>query len=1015
MKTNFKWIYALFLVMFIQFSFAQEKTVSGTVTEGGQPLPGVAVVVKGTNNGTQTDFDGNYSIKANVGQTLVFSYIGLKTENITVGSSNTVNVAMSEDNTVLDGVVVEAYRTTAKSKSNIASTTITAKTIEGRPNASFIQSLQAQIPGLNISSGSGSPGSANTTIILRGVGSINGNIEPLFIIDGVPANQVNFRSINPNDIESVSVLKDAAATSAYGNRGANGVIVVKTKRGAYESKLQVRFSSTTGFTTLQEHDYRIMNSRQTLNLQNQFGQGFGSTLSQEEIANYAIDTNWEKFFFRTGVTKDQNLSFTNGGKNTNSFISLGYFDQEGIVPTTDIKRFTLRSNFSGKSDNDKFNYNINMNAAYSVRNQLDQETRGDINGNVLQNPLQGMLSSQPYLDPNVYQNGQQLFNDFGSASFAIVPYMLMDYINPGNITNNINELKLLFNGSASYKLTKDLTFSSTAGIDMTENTRLFARNPQSYLAIVAANGVGSPFPGFVLESNSRDFAFNNTNRLNYNKVINEKHTVDVSVLTEYYKAHLKSMQYTQTGLDPRTYSPGAGTGYIPFDPASPNLHRPTVGAAKAEIGLFSYFALADYDYDSKYGFGASIRRDASFRFVDDYKWGTFWSVSGRWNISKEDFMDGSSFDELKLRASYGTAGNQNIGGVNPYAAASLVRNLYGLGNGYGNAPSLVPTQIANVDARWETVEQYNLGVDFVFKKRLRGTLDIYEKNTLDLYQSRPISPTSAVTSLPANLGDLRNRGVELLLAYDIIKTKDMTLTLNANGSYNKNELTAVPGDDGFVLVGDLQINEVGGPVNQYFNVPYMGVNPATGNLLFLNQAGQLTETPSADDRRSTGKNLFPVYQGGFGFDFTYKGFFATTQFAFVKDIWRYDFDLSNLVSRDGIANFPQAVDMLNAWTPDNRITDVPSLNFVNVGATDLSDRWLRDASYLRLRFATVGYNVPSKYLDKTFLTSVRVFAQGENFLTWTKWRGFDPESNAASTFGGYPTPKIVSFGLDLSF
>ncbi|MFY8189177.1 MAG: SusC/RagA family TonB-linked outer membrane protein [Flavobacterium sp.] len=1020
MKTNFKWILSLFLALLVQFSFAQEKTITGVVTESGQPLPGVAVVVKSTKVGTETDFDGKFSIKAKKGDVIEFVYIGLKTESRVVGDANTINIAMTDD-FALEGVVVEGYKSTARPKSNSAVATVSAKVIESRPNASFIASLQAQVPGLNIASGSGSPGSANTTIVLRGPGSINGNIEPLFVIDGIPANQVNFRSINPNDIANISVLKDAAATSVYGNRGANGVIIVTTKRGSFNTDLKVRYSVVTGFTTLQEHDYRLMNSRQLLQLQNTAGAGFGSTLSQEEIAAYDVNTNWEDVFFRTGISNDHNLSFTSGSKNMNSFVSLGYFEQEGIVPTTDIKRFTLRSNFGGKSENDKFNYGVNSNVSYSVRNQLEAETRTDISGNVLQNPLQGMLTSPSYLDPNNYIDGQQLFDEFGGPSFLITPYMLMDYLTPGNITNNYNELKLLINANASYKITKDITYSTRAGIDMTENTRVFARNPQSYLAIVATPP-GAQFGGLVTESNVRDFSFNYTNQLNYNKIYNEKHSVDFSVFTEYFKAHLKSLGYSQTGLDPRTSSPGAGTGYIPFNPADPNNYRPTVNASKAEAGLFSYFSTFDYDYESKYGFGASLRRDASYRFTEDYKWGTFWSVSGRWNIDKEAFMDGIEFiDELKLRASYGTAGNQNISGPSIYAGSRVVRNLYATGNGYGNSPSIVPSQFGNIEARWETVTQGNIGLDFaVLKNKLRGTIDVYNKLTTDLYQNQNISPivglnpANGENNLDANLGDLQNRGVELLLAYDVIKTDDFLLTLNFNGSRNINKFTALPNNEP-VIVGDLQINEVGGNLNQYFLIPYLGVNPANGNLLFLNINNEVTETPTADDRRSTGKNLFPIYQGGFGFDLTYKGWFATTQFSFVKDIWRFDFDLQRLNDPNSIANFQQSTDMLNAWTPTNTVTDVPSLNPTNLALDDLSDRWLRDASYVRLRFATIGYNFQPKVLDKTFLSSLRVFAQAENFLTWSRWRGFDPESNAASTFGGFPTPKIVSFGLDLSF
>jgi TonB-linked SusC/RagA family outer membrane protein len=1016
MKSKFTWIFTLLLAFFIQFSFAQERTITGVVTGSDNlPIPSVTVMVEGVPaSAVQTDFDGRYSISASTGQRLVFSFVGMETQTVTVGASNTVSVKMN-DVREIEEVVVEGYRTTSRRTSAVAVTTITSETIEGRPNVSFVQSLQGQIPGLNISTGSGQPGSSNTTVILRGVGSINGNIEPLYVIDGVPTNFSNFRSLNANDIASVSVLKDAGATSIYGNRGANGVIVVTTKRGRFDSKLNIRYSSVTGFTTLQDHDYRQMNSRQLLRLEKQKGVGLGVALTDEEINNFHVDTNWQDVFFRTGLSQDHNISFTQGSKNTNSFISIGYFDQEGIVPDTDLKRISVRSNFSGKSENDRFNYALNIYGAYSRRNQLETETRTDIDGNVLQNPLQGSLSSLPYLDPATYVNGQQLFDEFGSPSFGITPFMLMDYLN--TIHNEYDEIKLLFNGSAGYKITDELTLSANAGVDYTQNSRVFARPPQSYLAIISANSVGQPIPGLAQESWSGDMSFNANTRLNYNKTFAEKHNIDVSVFTEYFKAHSKSTAYSTNGLDFRTFSPGAGTGYIPFNPATPTFFNRTVGSTKAEAGLFSYFGQIDYDYDGKFGFQVTGRRDASYRFTADNKWGSFWSVSGRWNLDRMSFLENNSIiTELKLRASIGTAGNQNIAGESPYAAANLTRTLYGTASGYGNASALGLAQIGNIDLRWETIRQTNVGLDFVLAKRLRGTLDVYRKKTIDLYLELPQSAITGLDEIDANNGDLVNDGVELLLGYDVFKASssdDFALTINGNASYNDNKFKYLPNGD--VALGTLQIYAEGGPAYQYYTVRYAGVNPANGNALFYDRNGAITENPTLDDRVMTNKSPIPRYQGGFGFEASYKGFYLTTQFTFVSDVYRFDSDLQSLSDSNSIGNFPVTTDLERAWTPDNRVTDIPSINSTNTAAEDLSDRFLRDSSYLRLKFSSVGYNVPSKFLEQTFLSSLRVYAQAENLLTWTKWRGFDAESNGASTFGGYPTPRIVSFGLDLTF
>jgi TonB-linked SusC/RagA family outer membrane protein len=1018
MKSKFTWIFTLLLAFFIQFAFAQEKTITGVVNDAqGLPIPGVTVMVQGTTGaGVQTDFDGKFAIQAAQGQNLVFSYVSMKEQIVKVGAASTVTVTMAESSVQLQDVVIEGYRSTARKTSNVAVTTITSETIANRPNASFVQSLQGQIPGLNISTGSGSPGSANTSVILRGLGSLNGNTEPLYVIDGVPSNLLNFRTINGNDIESVSVLKDAGATSVYGNRGANGVIVVKTKRGAFDSGLKIRYSGVTGFTTMQQENYNLMSGQQLLRLERAKGVGDGAGLTDAQIAA-SPNTDWQDVFFRTGITQEHNINFTQGSQNTNSFISLGYFKQDGIVPNTDIQRISIRSNFSGKSANQRFNYTTNLYAGYSRRNQLEAETRSEIAGNILQNPLQGALSSLPYLDQSFYQNGQQLFDDTGGVVFRNTPYYLMDYIK--NIHNRYNEVKLLFNGSASYKLTNELTASVQGGIDFTENQRVFARLPQSYLAIVSAAappiGAGYPeFPGSESQSTTRDFSFNGNARLNYNKVFGDKHTIDASLMTEYYKADYNGSAFQTTGLNSRTYSPGAGTGYVPFNPATPNLFVRSISSTILKAGLFSYFGMADYDYDTKYGIGVSVRRDASYRFNANNQWGTFWSVTGRWNIDRESFMQNSIFTELKLRGSIGTSGNQNIGGESPYAAPNVTRTLYSTTNGYGNLSGIGLAQLGNPDAKWETTLQANVGVDFVLNKRLRGTFDVYRKYTQDLYQSIPVSATNGTYTYLGNSGNMENRGVEALLAYDVIKTNDFTLTVSGNGSYNQNRLKNMPGGD--QAFGDLQINADNQVAYQYFMVKYAGVNPSNGNSLYYDANGALTENAVTADRVATGKSFIPVYQGGFGFQADYKGFYASTQFTFVAKAYRLDDDYANLMNPTDIGTFQKSADLERAWTPENPTTDVPSINATN-SASDraLSDRFLHDSSYVRLKFASIGYNVPATFLEKTFLSNVRLYAQAENIVTWTKWRGFDAESNSVSTFGGYPTPRVFSVGVDVQF
>ncbi|MGA9239597.1 TonB-dependent receptor plug domain-containing protein, partial [Robiginitalea sp.] len=347
MRSKLTWILTPLLVLLsLSFSFAQERAVSGNVVDQDNiPLPGVSVVVVGTTRGTQTDFDGNYTIRANSNETLRFTYIGQTTVDRPVGASAVINVQMQEDAETLEEVVVTGYRTTTKEKSSIASQTITSKTIENRPNANVIQTLSGQVAGLDISTGSGQPGAA-PTVRLRGVNSINGNTSPLFIIDGTPVDEDNFRSINPQDIASIDVLKDAGATAIYGNRGANGVVVIKTKGGNFNQPLQINYTGILSFSSLQDNDYNLMDSQQQLNLENQRGAGRGATLTPEEIAA-APTFDWVDFFFRTGLTQNHNITFQSGSEDFTQFTSLGYFDQEGILQDSDLKRFSIRNNTSG--------------------------------------------------------------------------------------------------------------------------------------------------------------------------------------------------------------------------------------------------------------------------------------------------------------------------------------------------------------------------------------------------------------------------------------------------------------------------------------------------------------------------------------------------------------------------------------------------------------------------------------------------------------------------------------------
>ncbi|UZO80958.1 SusC/RagA family TonB-linked outer membrane protein [Aquimarina sp. ERC-38] len=1051
-----KLTFLLTLVMHITI-YAQQSTISGTVTDNtGLPLPGVNIVVKGTNNGTQTDFDGKYSITANQGDVLLFSYVGFADQSITVGANTSINVQLEASAAELEEVVVVAYgdRIT-KTKLTTSVVEVSNDFIENRPNANVLNSLQGQAAGVNIAVASGQPGTNKNNVFIRGVSSLGSSTEPLYVIDGVPLSQGFLRNFNQNEIASVTVLKDAAATSIYGNRGTNGVIVITTKTGKFEENLSIGYSSSYGFTDFIDDDYNLGSALDQLRIQQKgFNEGvsvlasaFGVdgtyfdgtaneiTLDPNNLEAYSVNTDWQDLFFRTGTTLSHDINVGVGGKNFSNYTNAGYFEQEGIVPTSTFQRFTVRNNFTGRSPNEKFNYSVKVFSAFSKRRQLEQETRAGIDNNVLQNPLTGYLGSSRFLPANLYENGTQLLNDFGNPSLSLIPYMLLDLLPGNNQFNQFQEFKTLLTFDASYKITDDISFGITTSGDFTDDRRIFAIGPESYLSVVRASGAGQPSHGIETIADTRNFTFVHVNNLSYNKLFTDKHDISLSLSTEYTKAHYRFNSQTQVGLNPLTWSPGAGTGYIAFNPdEQPVSYRPTVNANDIDAGLFSYFATSSYDYDSKYGFTTTIRRDGSFRFTEDNRWGTFWAVSGRWNLDKETFLENNSFiNSLKLRASYGTTGNQFVVGrgldsqiPDIFQGNDLVRDLNASGTGANNRPSFFVSNIANPNLVWETTGQFNVGIDFgLLENRFTGAIDYYNRLTTDLFQAVPVSFGTGVETIRANDGALRNEGLEFQGRFSVLRDGKFNLDIFGNIGYNDDKFTklgaADSDSDGSLRIGTSVIRNIGGQVREWFLVPYEGVNPDNGNLLFTDIDGNSTESPTDGDRVATGKSLFPTYQGGFGFEASYEGFFLNTLFVFAADQWRVDGNLQSVLDARRAGDFPVSNDLFDAWTEPGQIADIPALAATNIDAgNNLSDRFLRDASYLRLRNITLGYSLPSRFLRDIFIKQLSVRVVAENYLTFTKWRGLDPEripsvSGASEGSGIFPSPKILTVGLDIKF
>ncbi|WP_431137194.1 SusC/RagA family TonB-linked outer membrane protein [Psychroserpens mesophilus] len=1036
MKLKLTWLMTLFMAFVMQFSFAQEKTITGTVTSAvdGLPLPGVNVIVKGTSRGVQTDFDGNYSIKASEGETLVFSFISMKSTEMLVGSSNSIDVVLTEDVAALDEIVVTGYRgATNSTKITSSLATVNAESIEQVPITSVDQMLQGQAAGVNVSTGSGQPGQS-ATIIIRGRNSLNGDTEPLFIIDGVPVDQDNFRSINQNDIATMSVLKDAAATAIYGNRGAGGVILITTKTGKKGSGLQVKYRSLFGFSELPTPKFDVMNTRELLTFQRQYaseipGVAFGEGLTDQQINAIAqqANTNWSDILLRQGKTESHELTVTTGGENSSSFSSVQYFKQEGTTLGSDLKRFSFRNNFNANTNDNKLNFSTTLTANYSVSSFVVDALRDQNTGGDLDNPFIVPYIGLPYLSPyngdgsiNIWgtgptsTGGSGAYNADGSINFDDVdgfrntPFIALNTAALG--TDQESEIKIVGRIAVDYNFAKNLTFGTSFGVDYTNRERLFINPPGSIRSFRTPTDA-SEFKGTQFESFYRDANFITNAFVRYDNNITDKLNLNAAVFAEYNYSNTQVASLQAYGLNPAL--PTSGSGFTPGDTVEgDNVYNyiPDVGSSESELALASVFATLDLDYDGRYGLSGSIRNDATSRFVENRD-GIFWSVSGRWNIDKESFMENVDWiSVLKLRASYGVVGNQGVGTRYQGLQTVTSGSGYQLGNSYQLGTLIDPA------IQWETSNQANIGLSFGFwQNRLSGEIDFYDNLTTDLFAGKLLSTAgTGSAAVTTNVADMSNKGIDLQISYDLLRksaSNNWSITLNANANYNKNLVESLPGE---FTGGSLRIAE-GYAANTWFLPRWAGVNPANGEPLYLDVDGNLTNEYSLDNAIYLDKNFDPTYTGGFGADISYKGFALNALFAFQADRWKRNSSLALIEDPNLGANLNLSSSMLNAWTTPGQVTDIPALSYGGLRAV-AGDRYLEDASFLRLRNVSLSYSVDKKVLERTNLfTGVRVFVQGTNLFTWTKFRGFDPEGTVATTFFEYPVARTFSLGFDLTF
>ncbi len=1041
MKTKFSGILTLLLAFVVQLTFAQEKTVSGTVSDNnGLPLPGATVVIAGTTTGSSSDFDGNYKITASVGDVLNFSYVGYAGQSVTVGASNTINVTLQPDNK-LEEVIVTAYGTSTKEAFTGSADVIGSADLELRSVTSPIAAIEGRATGVQFTSPSGQPGSS-PGIVIRGVGTLNGSATPLYIVDGMQYEGA-LSTINQNDIESFTILKDAASTSLYGSRAANGVVLITTKKGT-KGEIKVNASTQVGFVSRAIPAYDAVTPGQyyetmwealknssagggdpafaSANIYNSLSynpfdvpndQIVGTDGSLNPNANLIYDSlDWYDLMEQTGVRTSYNVNVAGGGENHQLFFSTSYLEEEGYVVTTNFDRLTTRLN----ADFEVNDYiKLGGSANVTISESVGPTSAGT--GSIV-NPFgfaKGMGSIYPVyvndLDGNILRDeaGRPVFDagegypeyNIGSrprnqGRHALQELLLNDEREKDNTYG--------FRFYGDFKILDGLTFRLNYGRDINEGLEKEYEN----------NIIGDAQPtGRYAEERSRRQVENFNQILKYTKSFNDVHNVDITAGHE---------------STDRSYTENSGMsidqvaeGIYEFD----NLATPvSLGGYSSDKRVEGYFLRANYNFNNKYYVSASARRDGSSVFSTDARWGNFYSVGASWRIDQEKFIEDVSFiDALKLRASYGEVGNDDL--LDFY----ISQPRYGLTSNAGS-PAIIWDAIGNGELQWETVESFDVALEFeLFDRFLDGTFEYYKKNSSDLLYDLPIALSNGLNAFPSNVADMYNSGFELGLTAHLVNNNDFRWDLTFQASTFKNEITKIP--DPFVD-GSKRWAE-GRSRYDFYILHTAGVDPDNGDQLFymfeidddgnsvpvLDASGnqETTNDWEATERAYTDDNTIPDVLGSVSNSFGYKGFTLDVLMTYGIGGKFLDYGYSAMM-HSGTYGRSLHPDILNAWRQPGDITDVPRMqNGNNDLVQTQSTRFLTDASFWTLKNVNLGYSFNDKIVEKLGIDNLRLSVSGENLYLKSKRTGLDPQYNLAGTPDGtdFNPSRIFSFGLNVAF
>ena len=1049
----------LLISMILGFMFtaselwAQERTVSGKVTsmEDGTALPGVNVILKGTTTGTVTDIDGNYTLSVpSDGGTLVFSFIGLATEEVAIGSKSVIDVQMSQDVKQLSEVVVVAYGEQTRASITGAVTKIESGQIEKVQTGNVVQGLTGKVAGVEIINQDGQPGSS-PTVRFRGIGTINASEAPLYVVDGVPY-QGNINAINPRDIESMTFLKDASSAALYGSRGANGVIVITTKKGSKKG-FEVNVSSKYGISdrAVPEYDkiddpgeyYEVWWERIRLGeihngatpsdaaqtatntlINGTYGLRYNNyDVADDEVvlangelnpdANLLYHDDWEDELYGTGTRQEHYVSIRSNTDNLGTLFSLGYLDDEGFLINSGFERITGRIS-ADYTYNENIKLGMNVNYAHTDQNAPIQNVASNTISNAFRwtrtiapiFPIWARNSDGSFL---LDGNGERVY-DFGDERAGMPTRVYSAFGNPyattlEDIDRNVYE-NLSGRAYTNIGFLKDFELSVNIAMDM------FGGSFTSLATPIGGDAFNSN--GRLTRSTNKGVNVSSQQFLRWSKDFGD-HSFGVLVGHESNSYNFEYLEAEFTNLVvPDLPVPDNATSFV----EAPGYEN--------NYNVEGFLGRLTYSYDNRYFLDASFRRDGSSVFSPENRWGSFYGLGASWLVSEEAFLDGVNWiDMLKIKASFGQQGNDGVL-YNPGNPVSTGRNYYAyldqyqITNAGGGEAGVTLVEVGNPDLVWETTTNFNAGFEIGIFNRVNLGVEYFIRDISDMIYNVPTALSSGISSRPLNAGDMENKGVEFTLDANIIQTQDWNWSFNFNATHYKNEITAVPEElkEGFDD-GRFQL-EVGRSRYDLFMREFVGVDPTNGDALWtmVEEDGTRTTTNIYSEATEVflDKSAIPDLTGGFSTGIQYKGWGLNVGFAYQLGGWSYDGGYAELMDSNPTIGQNFSTDVYDSWTPENPDASIPRMDALSDNNLAFSSFFLVESTYLSLQDITLSYNLPTTLLDKIGITNAQVLLTANNVKLWSKRDGLDPRlSSIGSSTNEYTIVRNFSMGVNLTF